>query len=87
LDKKDKKGIRMNQLYKALVTHFQAQREEALAIIGLYLGNPQAVADHSNILEELVTWTKKLSEAEEQLECLKRNVNFQNPASQPEPNE
>ena len=77
----------MNQLYKALVTHFQAQREEALAIIGLYLGNPQAVADHSNILEELVTWTKKLSEAEEQLECLKRNVNFQNPASQPEPNE
>jgi len=77
----------MNQLYKALVTHFQAQREEALAIIGLYLGNPQAVADHSNILEELVTWTKKLSEAEEQLECLKRNVNFQNPASQAEPNE
>jgi len=77
----------MNQMYKALLAHFQAQREEALAIIGLYLGNPQAVADHSNILEELIKWTKKLSEAEEQLECLKRNINFQQPSSTSENNE
>jgi hypothetical protein len=69
----------MNQMYKALVAHFQAQREEALALIGLYMGNPQAVADHSNILEELVKWTKKLSDAEESLECLKRNINFNSP--------
>ena len=66
----------MNQMYKALIAHFQAQREEALALLGLYMGDPQAVADHSNILEEMVKWTKKLSEAEEALECLKRNINF-----------
>ncbi len=66
----------MNQMYKALIAHFQAQREEALALLGLYMGDPQAVADHSNILEEMVKWTKKLSEAEESLECLKRNINF-----------
>ena len=69
----------MSQMYKALVSHFQAQREEALALIGLYMGSPQAVADHSNILEELIKWTKKLSEAEESLECLKRNINFNSP--------
>ena len=69
----------MNQMYKALVAHFQAQKEEALALLALYMGDPQAVADHSNILEELVKWTKKLSEAEESLECLKRNINFNSP--------
>jgi len=74
----------MNQMYKALVAHFQAQREEALAVIYLYLSQPVGVADHSNILKDLVEWTKKLSDAEEQLECLKRNVNFENPTSQDE---
>ena len=74
----------MNQMYKALVAHFQAQREEALAVIYLYLSQPVGVADHSNILKDLVEWTKKLSDAEEQLECLKRNVNFDNPTRQDE---
>ena len=65
----------MNLMYKALLAHFHAQREEALAVLHLYLSQPVGVADHSNILKELVDWTKKLSEAEEQLECLKRNIN------------
>lgn len=69
----------MNQMYKALLAHFHAQREEALAVLALYMSNPQAVADHSKILEELVKWTKKLSEAEDSLECLKRNINFDPP--------
>ena len=71
----------MNQMYKALVAHFQAQREEALAVIYLYLSQPVGVADHSNILKDLVEWTKKLSDAEELLECLKRNVKFDTPDS------
>ena len=74
----------MNLMYKALLAHFHAQREEALAVIHLYLSQPVGVADHSNILKELVDWTKKLSEAEEQLECLKRNVNFNDPPNQSE---
>jgi len=74
----------MNLMYKALLAHFHAQREEALAVIHLYLSQPVGVADHSNILKELVDWTKKLSEAEEQLECLKRNVNFNDPPPQSE---
>jgi len=74
----------MNLMYKALLAHFHAQREEALAVIHLYLSQPVGVADHSNILKELVDWTKKLSEAEEQLECLKRNVNFNDRPNQSE---
>lgn len=72
----------MNLMYKALLAHFHAQREEALAVLHLYLSQPVGVADHSNILKELVDWTKKLSEAEEQLECLKRNINFNNPTNE-----
>tara|TARA_R110002020_G_scaffold263806_2_gene478546 strand:- start:534 stop:749 length:216 start_codon:yes stop_codon:yes gene_type:complete len=71
-------------MYKALLAHFQAQREEALALLGLYMGDPQAVADHSDILEEMVKWTKKLCEAEEALECLKRNINFNSPEIPPQ---
>ena len=74
----------MNQMYKALIAHLQAQREEALAVIYLYLSQPVGVADHSSVLKDLVEWTKKLSDAEEQLECLKRNVNFETPTSQDE---
>ena len=74
----------MNLMYKALLAHFHAQREEALAVLHLYLSQPVGVADHSNILKELVDWTKKLSEAEEQLECLKRNVNFNDRPNQSE---
>ena len=61
----------MNLMYKALLAHLH-----------LYLSQPVGVADHSNILKELVDWTKKLSEAEEQLECLKRNINFNNPTNE-----
>jgi hypothetical protein len=77
----------MNLMYKALLAHFHAQREEALAVIHLYLSQPVGIADHSNILKELVDWTKKLSEAEEQLECLKRNINFNDPTNENKQNQ
>ena len=77
----------MNLMYKALLAHFHAQREEALAVLHLYLSQPVGVADHSNILKELVDWTKKLSEAEEQLECLKRNINFNDPTNENKQNQ
>jgi hypothetical protein len=77
----------MNLMYKALLAHFHAQREEALAVLHLYLSQPVGVADHSNILKELVDWTKKLSEAEEQLECLKRNINFNDPTNESKQNQ
>ena len=77
----------MNLMYKALLAHFHAQREEALAVLHLYLSQPVGVADHSNILKELVDWTKKLSEAEEQLECLKRNINVNDPTNESKQNQ
>ena len=60
-------------LYKATVSHYEAQRDEAMAILELYFTNSVAIGDHSGILEDIKEWTKKLSEAEESLETLQTN--------------
>jgi len=60
------------KLLEALVTHYKAQKNEALAVIDLYLNNSVGIGDHSNILDELKNWTTKLSEAQENLMVLEK---------------
>ena len=42
-----------NPFYKALELKYAAEVEDAKAKITLYFSNPQGVADHSGITEEL----------------------------------
>ena len=60
------------KFYKALKSHYQAQREEALATLDLYFTNSVGIGEHSNILNEFKEWTHKLCEAEEALEVLEK---------------
>jgi hypothetical protein len=60
-------------LLTALVSRFEAERAEALAILNLYLGVPVGVADHPNIIEELHVAATNLASAEEALETLARH--------------
>ena len=60
------------KLLEALVTHYKAQKNEALAVIDLYLNNSVGIGDHSNILDELKQWTTKLSEAQENLMVIEK---------------
>lgn len=62
-----------NQLMNATLSRFEAERQEAIAIIGLYLNAAVGVGEHPNIVTELVTATKRLADAEEAMETLKRN--------------
>ena len=62
-----------SQILKAAVARFQADRHEALTTLDIYLHNAVAIGDHPNILEEVVTATKKLAEAEEALASLQIN--------------
>ena len=62
-----------SQLMHALIARFEADRQQALAIIHLYLNAAVGVVEHPNIVSELATATKQLGEAEEALECLQRN--------------
>lgn len=66
-----------NQLMHATLARFEAERQEAIATIGLYLNASVGVGEHPNIISELVTATKRLADAEEALETLNRN--FINP--------
>ena len=60
------------KFYKALKSHYQAQKEEALATLDLYFKNSVGIGEHSNILNEFKEWTHKLCEAEEALEVLEK---------------
>tara|TARA_R110000824_G_scaffold34918_15_gene110244 strand:+ start:344 stop:565 length:222 start_codon:yes stop_codon:yes gene_type:complete len=59
-------------LLNSLIANYQSEKSEALAMISLYLNNPQPVAEHSDILGELKKWTCKLSQADENLQVIEK---------------
>ena len=63
----------MNKLLQAALSHYEAQKNEALAVLDIYLNKPAGIADHSNILNEVLQWTQKLTEAEENISTLHKH--------------
>lgn len=61
--------------YKALLSHYVAQRDAALATLKLYFENPVGIGEHSDMLEEYKKHLELLAEAEDCIESLKRNFN------------
>jgi len=57
-------------LLTAAKRRYEAKIAEAEAIIILYLEDPQAVADHSNLLDEIDKWLGILAESEDKLDAL-----------------
>ena len=66
----------MNQLIQAAIDSYQAQRTEALAHLDLLFNAATMIGAHSDLLTEVKKWTNSLSEAEENLETLKRNFDY-----------
>ncbi len=62
-----------SQLLRAALAQFDAQRQDALATLDIYLHQPVAIGDHPNIVEEIVLATKRLAEAEEAMDSIERN--------------
>ena len=63
----------MSHFYKAAVSHWTAQKDEAIATLELYFQKSVGIGEHSKILEEINDWTSKLSEAEENLLSLEKH--------------
>lgn len=61
-----------NLYYKAALAHFEAKANEARAVLDTYFNNSVGIGEHSNLLDEIVTWTKCLAEAEEALDTLNK---------------
>jgi hypothetical protein len=59
-----------NILYGAIKSHFEAQRQKALATISVYLTNPVGIGEHHQIIDEMVEQTKLLAEAMDCINCL-----------------
>jgi hypothetical protein len=63
----------MNKILKAALSQYEAQKDEALAVLEVYLNNSVGIGEHSNLLNEVMQWTQKLSEAEENISSLKKH--------------
>ena len=64
-----------NKLLQAALSKYEANRDEALAILDVYLNKSVGIGEHSNLLEEVTKWTEALTEAEENIETLNRHFN------------
>ena len=61
-----------NLYYKAALSHFMAKADEARAVLNTYFNNSVGIGEHSDLVGEVVTWTKALAEAEESIEVLRK---------------
>jgi hypothetical protein len=69
--------LKREPLYQAALARFEAQKEEAKAIIHIYLTNSVGIGEHSNILDEVEKHTAVLAEAEEKISALKAHFGGQ----------
>ena len=66
-----------NIIYDALKSQFEAQKQLALATLTIYLTNPVGIGEHPQHIEEMMTLTRSLAEAEDCLSTLERT--FESP--------
>ena len=62
-----------NALLKAAQAHYEAQRAEAMAVLEIYFNNSVGIGEHSNLLDEVKKWLSTLTEAEDNLETIRRH--------------
>jgi methylaspartate ammonia-lyase len=59
-----------NIIYDALKSQFEAQKQLALAPLTIYMTNPVGIGEHPQHIEEMMTLTRSLAEAEDCLSTL-----------------
>lgn len=64
-----------NLYYRAALSHFMAKADEARAVLNTYFNNSVGIGEHSDLVGEVVSWTKALAEAEESIEVLRKMNN------------
>tara|TARA_B100000131_G_C17928855_1_gene537455 strand:+ start:106 stop:306 length:201 start_codon:yes stop_codon:yes gene_type:complete len=63
----------MNKLVRAALSQYEAQRDEALAVLEVYFNNSVGIGEHSDLLKEITEWTQKLTESEENISTLRKH--------------
>ena len=73
----------MNRFYRALEAKYQAEVEEALAVVDLYFNKSVGVGEHPKIIDELDTYMDQLESGMGKLETLKKIFNATDDNEQP----
>ena len=60
------------KLHQALVSKYQAQKDEALATLAVYYNNAAGIGEHPQIVEEMSKMLEKFSNAEDCLSALNK---------------
>ena len=63
----------MNKLIKAALTNYEAQRDEALAVLEVYLNNSVGIGEHPQHISEIDKLLSNYCSAKEKLESLIRH--------------
>ena len=59
--------------YNALIKKYEAEIEESLATLKVYMNKSVGIGEHSDLLTELDKYVSKLAAAEDNLESLERH--------------
>tara|TARA_R100000657_G_C4665646_1_gene109551 strand:+ start:926 stop:1138 length:213 start_codon:yes stop_codon:yes gene_type:complete len=62
-------------ILEAVMSHYTAERDKALANIKIHINNPIGVGEHPKIVEDVITLVHKASEAKDAIEMLATIVN------------
>ena len=66
-------GEKEIMFYKALTKKYEAEIEECLATLKIYMNESVGIGEHSDLLTELDKYVTKLAAAEDNLESLERH--------------
>jgi len=60
------------KLHRALISRYEAKRDEALATLEVYYTNPTGIGEHPQVVEEMAKQVEKLGNAEDCLNVLNK---------------
>jgi hypothetical protein len=60
------------KLHRALLSRYEAERDEALATLEVYYTNPAGIGEHPQVVEEMAKLVEKLGNAEDCLNVLNK---------------
>ena len=65
-----------NKLLMAAIDSYQAQKTEALAHLDILFNDAVGIGEHTDLLAEVKKWTDSLSQAEDNLNVLRENFDY-----------
>ncbi len=71
-----------NVMYDALKAQFEAQKQKALATLTIYLTNPVGIGEHPQHIDEMMTLTRSLAEAQDCINTLENTFEVKTTANE-----